>query len=219
MTGPSDVRIVIADDHPMFREGLRDAIRHDTAYAVIGEAANGEEAYEMLLRLRPEIAILDVEMPKASGLDVARRVYEESLPVSVIILTMYEEYAFFNTAIDAGVKGYILKESAVSDILQGISKVAVGEYYFSPSLGGHFMKRDADGLAQTDAGRRLESLTRVEREILELIAHSLTSRQISEKLSVSVRTVEGHRYNICQKLGLNGSYALLRYALMQSRFP
>ena len=213
VTLPSPVTIVLADDHPMFRQGLRDTIVGNTSYAVIGEASNGEDALKLVQDSLPTIAILDIEMPKMNGLEMAMKINEENLPVRVIILTMYDEYALFNKAIDAGVKGYILKESAVHDILSGISKVAGGEYYFSPTLSSYFLKRSAetDYLAAQTSG--LDSLTSMENKVLHLIAESKSSKEIAERLNVSVRTVESHRYNICHKLQLNGSYALLRFAL------
>ena len=213
MMNPSQITLLLADDHPLFRKGLHDTIRQSTKYTIIGEASDGQEAYRLIAEMKPTIAILDVEMPKLNGLDVAQKVNENNLPVSVIILTMYEEYALFNKAIDAGVKGYILKESAVNDILIGISKVAEGEYFFSPSLSGFLVKRNTATNRINDATSELEHLTPMEKQILELIAKSFSSREIANRLSVTIRTIETHRYNIAQKLGLKGSYALLRYAL------
>ena len=209
----SQITLLLADDHPLFRKGLHDTIRQSTKYTIIGEASDGQEAYRLIAEMKPTIAILDVEMPKLNGLDVAQKVNENNLPVSVIILTMYEEYALFNKAIDAGVKGYILKESAVNDILIGISKVAEGEYFFSPSLSGFLVKRNTATNRINDATSELEHLTPMEKQILDLIAKSFSSREIANRLSVTIRTIETHRYNIAQKLGLKGSYALLRYAL------
>ena len=213
MMNPSQITLLLADDHPLFRKGLHDTIRQGTKYTIIGEASDGQEAYRLIAEMKPTIAILDVEMPKLNGLDVAQKVNENNLPVSVIILTMYEEYALFNKAIDAGVKGYILKESAVNDILIGISKVAEGEYFFSPSLSGFLVKRNTATNRINDATSELEHLTPMEKQILDLIAKSFSSREIANRLSVTIRTIETHRYNIAQKLGLKGSYALLRYAL------
>ena len=213
MMNPSQITLLLADDHPLFRKGLHDTIRQSTKYTIIGEASDGQEAYRLIAEMKPTIAILDVEMPKLNGLDVAQKVNENNLPVSVIILTMYEEYALFNKAIDAGVKGYILKESAVNDILIGISKVAEGEYFFSPSLSGFLVKRNTAANRINDATSELEHLTPMEKQILDLIAKSFSSREIANRLSVTIRTIETHRYNIAQKLGLKGSYALLRYAL------
>lgn len=213
MKQPSTVTLLLADDHPIFRKGLHDTIKQNTKYTVIGEASDGEEAYRLIAELKPTIAILDVEMSKMNGHDVAHRISEENLPVSVIILTMYEEYGLFNKATDSGVKGYILKESAVTDILNGISKVAEGEYFFNPSLSGYLMKRSMAADHHHHSISDLDKLTQMEKQVLHLIAESLSSREITNRLSVTIRTIETHRYNIAQKLELSGSYALLRYAL------
>jgi DNA-binding NarL/FixJ family response regulator len=210
---PETITVVIADDHPVFRKGLYDAMIRNTSYKVVGEAADGKEAYRLIKKLLPTLAILDIEMPGLNGLDVARRINDENLPVRVIILSMYDEQALFNKAIDAGVKGYILKESAVGDLLAGLSVVAEGKYYFSPTLTSFLVRRN---LAQQSSDKptiHAANLTPTEQEILHLISESLSSREIAERLYVSLRTVETHRYNISHKLGLNGSYALLRYAL------
>jgi DNA-binding NarL/FixJ family response regulator len=212
MTTP--VTIVLADDHPMFRQGLHDAIVRNTPHVIVGEAADGVDAYKMIVQQAPELAILDVEMPGMSGLDVAQRASNERLPVRIIILTMYREHALFNRAVDAGVRGYILKESAVRDIITGVRAVADGEFYFSPALSSYLMRRRV--LHPTEgrhADEDAHQLTAMEKEILRLIGDALSSRDIAERLSISVRTVDTHRYNITHKLGLNGSYALLRYAL------
>lgn len=206
------ISIVIADDHPLFRKGLCDLIRETPRFRLLGEASNGEDAERMIRELRPDIAVLDVEMPRASGLDVARRLLESEPGIAVIILTMYTEESIFNRAIDAGVKGYILKDSATSDILLAIERVAGGEYYFSPTLVTKSIM-----LKRRDAGNREDSglgaLTQMEHQVLRLLSRSMSSREIAEVMSVSTRTVEHHRYNICQKLSLNGSFSLLRFAL------
>ncbi len=213
MKPASPVTILLADDHPMFRMGLRDAIERNTDYILVGEAGDGEEALRLIEEKLPHVAILDVEMPKMNGLAVAERIDQAALPVSVIILTMYDEYALFNKALDAGVRGYILKESAVQDILKGIASIVKGEYFFSPALSGYLVRRAEIGGSANELRKELDILTAAERQILSLIAESRSSREIAERLTVSIRTVESHRYNICQKLKLSGSYALLRFAL------
>lgn len=213
MTETSRIRIVIADDHPMFRKGLCDAIGRSDLYAIVGEAGNGDEAFALIEEHLPDLAILDIEMPGATGLDVAHRVYDSELSVRILILTMYSEYGLFNRALDTGVRGYILKESAVRDILDGIAAVTRGEYFFSPALVHYLAERSVPERARSGTLKARGNLTVTESEVLRLIGDSLTSREIAERLCVSVRTIESHRYNITRKLGLQGSYALLRYAL------
>jgi two-component system, NarL family, response regulator DegU len=146
-------------------------------------------------------------MPKMSGIEVAQKVHFYERDVRIIILTMHEGQSLFNRAMDAGVMGYILKDTAVLDILDAISKVAQGEYYISSSLSNQLLHK------VNHSDRSLDPLTVTEKRILQLISESRSSRQIAEHLCISVRTVENHRHNICQKLQLNGSYALLRFAL------
>jgi two-component system, NarL family, response regulator DegU len=207
MKPPEPVTIIFADDHPLFRNGLCDVLQHQPGYALVGEAGDGEEAYRLIVERHPAIAILDVEMPKMSGIEVAQKVHADERDVRMIILTMHEGQSLFNRAMDAGVMGYILKDTAVLDVLDAISKVARGEYYISSSLSNQLLHK------VNHFDRSLDQLTATEKRILHLISESRSSRQIAEQLCISLRTVENHRYNICQKLQLNGSYALLRFAL------
>ncbi len=207
------VTILVADDHPLFRRGLCDAIQRSTTYEIVAEAGDGEEAYGFLEKLEPRIAILDIEMPKQSGLEVARRANGAGLSASIIILTMHDEQSAFDLAMDAGVAGYMLKETAVPDILHGLEKVAAGESYVSPALNSLLMQRDRAASSRFDHRLKLDLLTAVERRVLRLIADGLSNREIAGLLSISTRTVEGHRYHICGKIGISGSHTLLRFAM------
>ncbi len=205
------ISIVIADDHPVFRQGLRHVIDAEPDLRILGEAGDGEEAIGMITGLRPHVGLLDINMPRKNGLDVAAHVAEKRLPVSLIILTMYDEEDVFNKAVGLGVKGYILKDSAVLDIINGIRTVARGEYFFSPSMSNHLMKRSAPKAEQL--GDAIERLTPAERKILRLVAENKASAEIAEELYISERTVEHHRAHIREKLCLSGAYALVRFAL------
>jgi DNA-binding NarL/FixJ family response regulator len=159
------------------------------------------------------VAVLDVNLPGLSGLEIARKLQSKRLPTRVIILTMYKEEETFNRALDIGVKGFVLKENAVEDILTALAAVARGEHYLSPSISGYLVRRHnrAESLATQKPG--LDDLTKAERRILKLIAEKKTSRQIAAELFISTRTVEAHRANICEKLDLHGSHSLLQFAL------
>lgn len=207
------IRVFIADDHPIFRKGLEEVIQMEEHFLVVGSAGDGETAFEDMLRVKPDVAVVDIEMPRLNGLDLIRRIRETALPVDCIILTMYQEEALFDQAMELGVRGYLLKDSAIADILKGIRAVSQGRYFISPTLSAHAVTpRPA---AQQNVMQRLglDRLTPTERHILSLIALSSSSRQIADGLSVSVRTIENHRYNIVRKLGLSGNYSLLRFAL------
>jgi DNA-binding NarL/FixJ family response regulator len=213
------VRIVIADDHPVFRFGLRQIIEGEPGFDVVGEADHGEGALELIGRIRPSIAILDVAMPKLDGLALARHLQKTDTSVKTILVTMYREEKLFKKALEAGVKGYVLKDSAASDIISCIKAVAAGQNYASPELTTYLVSRvrqaDTGGLPQSG----VENLTATELRVLALLAEYKTSKEIAQELFVSPRTVETHRNNICQKLGIHGSHALMKFALAQKSSP
>ncbi len=204
--------VLIADDHPIFRRGLCDIIAGDPTLRLIGEAADGEQAWHLMQELQPAVAVLDIHMPKRNGIELGRLVSQQRLRVELIILTMDPEEALLNEALNLGVKGYLLKESAVTELLQAIHRVASGVCFISPALSGALVRRNAarDTLRELKPG--LERLSPTERRILKLIAEDRTSKEIAALLECSVRTVETHRQNISHKLGLSGSHSLLRFA-------
>jgi DNA-binding NarL/FixJ family response regulator len=207
------VRIIIADDHPVFRRGLKQIIESEPDMQIVGEEGDGTSALERIREMRPEIAILDISMPKLDGIMVARRLREQALPVEVIFLTMYREEKLFSCALALDVKGYVLKDSTVTDIVSSIRAVARGEHYTSPALTTYLIKRrrNAGTLMGINAG--LEVVTPTERRVLAMIADYKTSKEIAEELCISRRTVETHRANICHKLEIHGSHGLMKFAL------
>jgi DNA-binding NarL/FixJ family response regulator len=209
----NEIRILIADDHPVFRKGLRQIIETDMALQVIAEAEDGEAALALIQQLRPVVALLDIDMPKMDGLDVARAIGEKRLAVEVVFLTMHKDEDIFNEAMDAGARGYVLKDSAVTDIIQSVRAVAEGRHYISPQLSSLLVNRSMRVASLVTQKPGLDSLTATERRILKLIAENKTSKEIGGELFVSVRTVENHRANICAKLDLRGAHALLKFAL------
>src|SRR5262245_60589757 len=204
--------ILIADDHPIFRRGLCDVIQADAGLRLVGQASNGEEALELVDELKPDIAILDVHMPKLSGLQAARKLIEKKSAMKLVLLTMHEDEDLLNEALNLGIHAYVLKENAVEDLIAAVRRVAEGKTFISASLSGLLLRRraEADALRREKPG--LDSLTPTERRILKLIADDKTSKEIAEVLSCAVRTVETHRQNISQKLGLSGSHSLLKFA-------
>lgn len=208
-----EIRIVIADDHPVVRHGLKEMIEADSMLKVIAEAGDGRSALEKIEQLLPEVCVLDVDMPEMDGLEVAREIQRRRLPVEIIVLTIHRDEDLFQEALDLGVKGYIVKDSAVTDIVAGIKAAASGEAYISPLLSRLLLirKQRADSLAKQRPG--LESLTPMERRILRLIARDMTSKEIAEQLFISYRTVETHRTNIGRKLDLKGNLALVKFAV------
>jgi DNA-binding NarL/FixJ family response regulator len=209
----SEITVLIADDHPIFRKGLRSTIEADPRLKVIAEAEDGNAALQQIEAFKPEIVVLDMEMPNKDGFEVMRTIEKRKLPVAVIFLTMYKDERFFNAALDLGVMGYVLKDSAVNDIVVSIKSVAAGQNFISPQLSTYLLSRRTRATALIEEKPSLKNLTPAERQVLRLIAANRTSKEIANELHISVRTVEKHRANVCEKLELHGSHALLSFAL------
>ncbi|MBP8976160.1 MAG: response regulator transcription factor [Bacteroidetes bacterium] len=207
------IKVVIADDHPIFRRGLRQAIESDRSLLIVGEAGNGLEALQCIETSKPDVAVLDIEMPVFSGLEVASKVQKQRLPVEVVFLTMYKDEDMFNEALDIGVKGYVLKENTVEDIVNCIKEVAKGKYFLSPTISSYLVTRNDRVKNLIKKKPELDDLTPTERKILKMIAENKTSKEIASFMNISHRTVENHRLNICNKLDIHGSHALLKFAL------
>ncbi len=207
------IRILIADDHPIFRQGLRQIILAQDDLSVVSEAEDGETALRQIRDLKPDIAILDLDMPKLDGLGVTRAVRNEIPNLEIIILTMHKGEDILNEALDLGVKGFVVKDSAVTDIVGSIRAVLAGQHFISPSVSNYLVNRAARSVKLENEKPGLRDLTPTERRVLDLVAENKTSREIAAKLGVSTRTIENHRVNICQKLELRGAHALLKFAL------
>jgi DNA-binding NarL/FixJ family response regulator len=207
----SEISIVVAEDHPLFRKGLTDVLDAVSAFRIVGQAGDGDEALELVRQHRPAIVVLDIDMPKKSGLAVAEAVRRDGLPTQVVMLTMHRDPALFRRALDAGARGYVLKDSAATDIVDCLHLVAAGKAYISPALSDELLDRHEKGPAPELAG--LASLTPAERRVLRLIARGMTSAAIAQEQGISTKTVENHRLRICDKLSLHGPQALLRFAL------
>jgi DNA-binding NarL/FixJ family response regulator len=207
------LQILIADDHPIFRKGLILAIEADDAIEIIGEAGDGQQALQLAEELKPDVVVLDIEMPMLSGLEVAEEIIRRKLPVDIVFLTMYKEEDMFNEAMNIGAKGYVLKENAVSDIVESIKNVASGRYFISPNISEFLVNRSDRVRSLLRKKPNLEKLTATERKVLKLISEIKTSKDIAGELFISYRTVENHRSNICNKLEIHGSHSLLKFAI------
>ena len=209
---PREVKLLIVDDHPVFRRGLREVIEEHPRFRVVGEAADGEAAMKMIADLKPGIAVVDIDMPRLNGLEMVRALQKMKSPVIAVFLTMYNEEDMFNAAMDLGVKAYVVKESAADDILAALEKVDQGETFISPSISEMGTRRSNRRQKLLLSKPQIENLTSAERRILKLIAEDRTSKEIAALLKISVKTVENHRLNICHKLNLHGSHSLLKFA-------
>ena len=206
-----EIKIVIPDDHPIFRNGLKQIIEFDKRIKIIGEADNGQKALELITELKPDVAILDIDMPKKTGLEVLKELKDSE--VKIIFLTMYAEEDIFEEAMNHGIKGFVLKDSAVSDIVDCIFSVHEDKYYISPSVSNFLMNRRKKLNELKNNNPLLQNLTMSEKKILKYISENKTSKEIADILFISYITIENHRANISGKLNLKGSHSLVKFAV------
>jgi len=208
-----EINIVIADDHPVFRQGLRQIIEMEQGIKLVGEARDGTDALSMIQELKPDVAVLDINMPNMKGFEVARQIRQQGLKTKIIFLTMYDDERMFNEALNVGALGYLLKDSAISDMAESVRAVAAGQHFISPSISRFLINRSSRTAALSQKTPSLDDLTPSELRVLKLISENRTSKEIAAQLFISYRTVENHRTNICQKLDIHGSNALITFAL------
>lgn len=208
------INVIIADDHPLFRKGLKQIIENESCFEITGEAGNGEDALEMIGIKKPDIAVLDVSMPGKTGLEIVKTLNKSGNSVKIIFLTMHKEEFLFNEAMDQGVKGYVLKENASEDIIDCLKLVANDDYAISPVISNYLINRRQ--INNTNCKKNMhgiENLTASEKKILNLISKAKSTKEIAGELGISVKTVEVHRTHISQKLNLQGNLSLVKYAL------
>ncbi len=202
--------VVIADDHAIVRAGLRTLIHDEVGLELVGEAAGGYEAIDLVQKNHPDVLVLDISMPDLDGISVMRKLKPDFPELHILILTLHEDEALVKEAIKVGASGYILKKAAETELVAAIQVILRGDMYIDP-----YMLRSLFHEPQQDSTKPnlpSEALTPRETEILKLIVEGYTNRQISEQLNISIRTVEGHRANIADKLGLRSRLELVRYA-------
>jgi len=205
-----EIKVVIADDHPVFLKGLRMIIESESNLQIIGEASNGAAALTMIQELKPDVAVLDLNMPNKNGFEIVRELQVNNFEVNVIFLTMHDEEATFTSALDLGVKGYILKDCAVAEIVDAIKTVAKGHNFITPKFSTYLVNLNQE---TKNFVFKIESLTITELKILRLITEHKTSKEIAAELFVSPRTIDRHRYNICNKLEISGVNSLIKFAI------
>jgi two-component system response regulator NreC len=207
------IRVLIVDDHTIVRTGLRALINGEAGMELIGEATGGEEALKLTRELSPDILVLDLSLPDMDGIQVTRQLKLERPEVRVLILTVHEDEALLREAMRAGASGYIIKHAAESELIAAIHAVKIGDMYVHPRMvRALFTEAEPPKAPSETNASPMEILTPREIEVLRLIVQGYTNRQIADVLALSVRTVEGHRGNLTEKLGMHSRVALARYA-------
>jgi DNA-binding NarL/FixJ family response regulator len=205
--------VLIADDHGVVRKGLRLLLEQYSELSVIGEAANGREAVTMAATLSPQIVVLDVAMPILNGIEAAEQILKVNSKTGIIILTMHADESYLLRALNVGVKGYLLKESAEEDLLLGIRAVANGKPFFSRAINETLLEDYMRMLKQQGLSDTFDLLTTREKEVLQLLAEGKTNKEVAHLLDVSPYTVESHRTNLMQKLGIHNTAEIVLYAV------
>lgn len=207
-----ETRILLADDHAVLRQGLRRIIEDHDGWRVVGEAANGRDAVTAAEALQIDVAILDIAMPILNGIDATRQIAKRAPSVRVLILSMHSDQAYVTRAVQAGARGYILKESAGSEIVEAIIALRVGKSFFSPTVGEMMLDDYVRSLSERGILDPYDALSDREREILQLVAEGRTTKEIADLLSISTATVETHRAHVLQKLALKNTASAVLYA-------
>lgn len=207
------LRIVLGDDHTLVRQGLRKILEEKREWEVVAEAGDGREAVRQALALRPDVVVLDIGMPLLNGIESTRQIVRRHPEIRVLILSMHSDEAYITQALQAGAKGYLLKDSADTDLIRGVADVAAGKSFFSPAVARVMLDDYVRHLADKGISDRYESLSEREREIFQLIAEGHSNKEIAEVLSISPATVETHRAHIFQKLDLHNTAEVVLYAV------
>jgi DNA-binding NarL/FixJ family response regulator len=207
-------RIVLADDHPIVLNGLRNLVVAEEDFALVGEAASGNEALKIIRDKKPDVAVIDISMPELNGISLSRRIAKELPSVKVLILTLHEDRAYLRQAIDAGVRGYLLKRSAAENLVRAIRAVVTGGLYVDPAIAYRLFDstpKQGNGLKNG----RMPDLTDREGDVLKLVALGYTNKEIARRLDIGVKSVETYKSRGADKLGLKTRAELVRYASVQ----
>lgn len=207
------IRVFIADDHAILREGINALLTTSNDIEVVGEAADGIEAVDRARQLRPDVVLMDIAMPALDGLEATRRIRKENPGTRVIMLTQHEQREYVSTAMKAGASGYIPKKALASELMAAITSVYRGDYYLFPSAARTLIEEYVSQPSLTEVTDPYERLTKREREILKLVAEGRTNREIADLLVISIKTVLGHRTNLMEKLGIHNRTELVKYAI------
>jgi DNA-binding NarL/FixJ family response regulator len=209
----SVIRVLIADDHAVVREGIRHVLSSESGFDVVGEAANGAEAVELATSLRPDVVVLDLSMPELSGLEVAARIRELVPSTRILVLSIHDHEEYVVRSVRAGAQGYLRKDSSPAELRGAIRSIHQGDSVFSAAVARTLSSAVRSERSESDRRGRLSDLTAREREVLVEIARGRTNKQIASQLGISVRTVESHREALMKKLDVHGTASLTRFAI------
>jgi DNA-binding NarL/FixJ family response regulator len=208
------IRILLADDHRIFRQGLRGLLAEEKEFTIVGEASDGREAVERIAKLRPDVALMDVSMPTLNGVEATRQIAKRSPGTKVIALSMHVEEKFVAEMLRAGASGYVCKQCDAEELCQAIRAAAAGQTYLSPSISGSLVENYVRNLP-SEPDSAFKQLSEREREILQLLAEEKTVKEIAMALHVSIKTVHTHRERLMAKLGVRTIAGLTRYAVRE----
>lgn len=208
-------RIVLADDHPIVLDGMRNLIQAENDFELVGEAASGLAALKIIRDQRPDVAVLDISMPEINGIVLCRRLGAEAPELKVMVLSLHEDRAYLNLAMDAGARGYILKTSAVENLVNGIRAITLGGTYLDPAIAHQFLSGKRAAAKPLAYGRAMPALTEREAEVLKMAALGFTNKEIASRIDVGVKSVETYKARGLEKLGLKTRAELVRYASAQ----
>jgi two-component system response regulator NreC len=209
----STLRILLGDDHTVVRQGLRKILEDHRDWQVVSEAADGRDAVKQALEIRPDVAVLDISMPLLSGIEATRQILRRLPDLGILILSMHSDPAFITPALQAGARGYLLKDSADTDLIRGVAAVAAGKSFFSPAAAKVMLDDYLRHLAKKGIVDPYETLSEREREVFQLVAEGRSNKEAAEILHVSVTTIETHRAHILQKLDVHSTAELVLYAV------
>lgn len=208
-----ELRLLIGDDHALMRQGLRKILEEQPGWHVVAEAGTGRDAVREALERHPDVAVLDIGMPMLNGIEATRQIVRRLANTRVLILSMHADQAYITQAVQAGARGYLLKDSAAHELVQAVTAVAAGKSFFSPAVAQVMLDDYARRLAEKGITDRYELLSEREREVFQLVAEGRSSKEIADLLSVSPATVETHRTHVLQKLGLRNTAEVVLYAV------
>jgi len=209
------ITAILVDDHSIVRQGIKSVISQEPDIEIVAEASNGNEAIELVREKSPDVVIMDITLPLLNGLDASRQILKQNKNIKIVILSMHENRVFIEKALNYGVKGYVMKESAVDEIRQAIREVYAGRYFLSAKISSFVIQDYVANKKKPIQLRSISVLTSREREVLQLIAEGLSSKEIAQRLNLALKTILVHRNNIMRKLDIHNQTQLVRFALKE----